>query len=361
MYIYPTHFEKVLRIVRFLAKKSKQFFGFIFSGKANSMIFSAVFVISVVVIVNAVSNYYTKTTNTRNTINNTKMVLELEVLRHAALLEKINADTMATINKRTLEATIELKSKELAANAKNKQKELLGAAEKNMHQVRLEEAKAAMNPYVAAANYSDSHIKSYLDESQTNYVIETPTGVIHVPYKSIVVNGIRYTPEQRKLMGIAYLIGMEFDFPETMQALLLQESSAGQAGRIGDTSLKMGKRSYGVMQVKVATARKVMRKFQSIVPKYFPTRKYYKRLRDEEIIIKLIQDDEFGIRIAALNFTIHRANSRNWAHAVVAYNRGQRGANKIADVKKHKYYRKIVQRLIKSVRPFNAKTGFPVK
>ena len=100
-----------------------------------------------------------------------------------------------------------------------------------------------------------------------------------------------------------------------------------------------------------------LKKIPMFIPNYFPKRKSYRRLRAEEIIIKLIQDDEFSIRLAALNFMIHRSKSRNWAHAVVAYNQGQRGANRIVDVKKHKYYKRIVKRLIADVRPFNKKTN----
>ena len=109
--------------------------------------------------------------------------------------------------------------------------------------------------------------------------------------------------------------------------------------------------------MKVATARKVLKKYKTLVPKYFPNRKTYKRLRDEEIIIKLIQDDKFNIRLATLNFAIHRKKSRNWSQAVVAYNTGQGAANMIDEPKKHIYYRHILKKLVSEVRPFNTKTN----
>ncbi len=179
--------------------------------------------------------------------------------------------------------------------------------------------------------------------------------VEHIPTPSgIKINGIHYTAEQRKLMTMAYHIGSEYGFPETIQSLLLQETRAGMIGdRIGDTMLPFGRRSYGVMQMKVATARKVLRKNRTLVAEYFPTRKTYKRVRDEEIMILLIQDDEFNINMAALNFVIHRSQSKNWAHAIVGYNTGQRGANKLSSHKDHKYYTQIVKKLISEVRPFN--------
>jgi len=225
------------------------------------------------------------------------------------------------------------------------------------YQARAEEARAASNPFVIAAEQSKQPVNVYIDTSNSNYVVETSDGATEIAISTIRVKGVKYTPEQRKLMTMAFHIGQEVGFPETIQSLLLQETRAGAYGdRIGDINLPIGKRSYGVMQMKVATARKVLRSYKTLVPSYFPNRKTYKRVRDEEIIIKLIQDDEFNIRLAALNFTMHRKQSKNWAQAVVGYNTGQGAANRIAQPKKHKYYTGILKRLISEVRPFNQET-----
>ncbi len=229
------------------------------------------------------------------------------------------------------------------------------------YQARTEEARAAANPYVIAAEQSKQPVNVYIDTSNSNYVIETTDGATEIAISTIRVRGVKYTPEQRKLMTMAFHIGQEFGFPETIQSLLLQETLAGAYGdRIGDTNLPIGFRSYGVMQMKVATARKVLRKHKALIPNYFPNRKTYKRLRDEEIIIKLIQDDEFNIRLASLNFTMHRKQSKSWAQAVVGYNTGQGAANRITEPKKHKYYTKILKRLISEVRPFNRETKLSI-
>ena len=212
-----------------------------------------------------------------------------------------------------------------------------------------------MNPYIAAAQHGrSSPINVFIDSHDNNYIIGTSDAKTEISISTITVKGKKYTPEQRKLMEMAFHIGKEIGFPETIQSILLQETQAGAYGdRIGDINLPIGKRSYGVMQVKVATARKVLKKYPKLVEKYFPVRKELKRVRDEEIIIKLIQDDEFNIRLASLNFLMHRKASKNWAQAVVAYNTGQGKANKIREHKKHQYYLKVLNKLIKDVRPFN--------
>lgn len=222
------------------------------------------------------------------------------------------------------------------------------------YKLKIAETQAATNPYA----FHPTPVNVFIDPNNQKYAIETSDGVTEIEISMIKVNNRTYTPEQRKLMTMAFHIGQDVGFPETIQSLLLQETQAGAYGdRIGDTNLRIGKRSYGVMQMKVATAKKVLKKYPKLIPKYFPTRKTLKRVRDEELIIRLIQDDEFNIRLAALNFNIHRKQSKSWAQAVVAYNTGQGTANKINYPKKHIYYNHILKRMISEVRPFNRETN----
>jgi len=249
-------------------------------------------------------------------------------------------------------------TKRVVAVAKIRADAMIGVAH---YQARTEEARAAKNPYIAAAEHSNTPVNVYINDKDLNYVINTSDGATEIAISTIHVKGKKYTPEQRKLMTIAFYIGKEIGYPETIQSLLLQETRAGAYGdRIGDTNLPIGKRSYGVMQMKVATARKVLRKHPALVPNYFPNRKTYKRIRDEEIIIKLIQDDEFNIRLATLNFEIHRRLSNSWALSVVAYNTGQGAANHITKPKEHIYYGHILNKLIKDVRPFNKESNLTI-
>ncbi|HHJ80579.1 MAG TPA: hypothetical protein ENJ65_02985, partial [Candidatus Tenderia electrophaga] len=69
--------------------------------------------------------------------------------------------------------------------------------------------------------------------------------------------------EQLSLLQTAYEVGYEdggLEHAELLQSILLQETIAGQLGRIGHMTAPVGKRSYGVMQVKVSAARDVLRK-----------------------------------------------------------------------------------------------------
>lgn len=163
-----------------------------------------------------------------------------------------------------------------------------------------------------------------------------------------------YTDEQERILKLAYEVGNEIGWPETMQAIVMQETLAGHYGyRIGDLNLPVGKRSYGIAQVKVATARFVLNNYHELKDQYFGTRKL-RRITDEEIIVLLMTDDEACMVIAARNFELMLKFSKGkWASAVAAYNQGLGGARKIENPRQFKYVKEIVHRIKKQVRPFN--------
>lgn len=164
----------------------------------------------------------------------------------------------------------------------------------------------------------------------------------------------RYSTEEKQLMVLAYRVGRELaGAPETIQAILLVETYAGRHGdRIGDRHLGIGKRSYGVMQVKVATARKVLRAYPKMVAKYFD--KPITEVADEEIIAKLLNDDEFCIRIGTLNFVLEKQLVNNdWTRAVVAYNTGSVGLKFVDNPETFNYTQKIKQKIDQEIKPFN--------
>jgi hypothetical protein len=213
-------------------------------------------------------------------------------------------------------------------------------------EVRKQEALAAINPYRALAESPEPHDHIFGDVDDADM------------FQPVRVNGTRFSSQQRNLLTLAYHIGGEVEFPETVQALLMQETLAGKLGnRIGDTVLPPLRRSYGVTQVKVQTARHVMQLFPEIIPQYFPGHTTESNLRDEEIIIKLITDDVFAIRTAALFFSYLRRNTDSWARAVVAYNQGLSRARQIQDPTNHPYYLKVVERINDQIRPFNIHVG----
>jgi len=153
----------------------------------------------------------------------------------------------------------------------------------------------------------------------------------------------------------AFLVGQEVGNPETLQAILMQESNGGLAGNVGNLSSPIGKRSYGVMQVQLSAARSVLTRTPQLMNTYFPTREY-KSLADEEIIALLITNAEANIRIAAHHLKIYMAISKgDWNKAVAAYNVGIGGVERIPEPAEYHYVINIKQIINNMVKPFNHK------
>lgn len=153
----------------------------------------------------------------------------------------------------------------------------------------------------------------------------------------------------------AFQVGQEVGNPETLQAILIQESNGGLAGSVGNLSSPVGKRSYGVMQVQLSAARSVLSRTPQVLNTYFPSRSY-RSLVDEEIIALLITNVEANIRIAAHHLKIYMSISRgDWSRAVAAYNVGIGGVEKIPVPAEHQYVVDIRQILTTMVKPFNHK------
>ncbi|MEK7321834.1 MAG: hypothetical protein AABZ84_02000 [Pseudomonadota bacterium] len=156
------------------------------------------------------------------------------------------------------------------------------------------------------------------------------------------------TGEQLDLLGLAFQIGYE-DGGEShakfLQAVLMQETIAGQLGRLGHLSAPMGKRSYGVMQVKVPAARDVLR--------HKPQLGHFRT--DEQLIARLIADDEFNLRIASAYLKYLRKLSGSDHQALVAYNVGPNAAKNVVDPAQFKYVQRVELYMSKVVEPFNGK------
>lgn len=158
------------------------------------------------------------------------------------------------------------------------------------------------------------------------------------------------TLQQIQLLNLAHHIGMEEDGVEQaslLQGILMQESHAGHYGRIGDVHAEVGKRSYGVMQVKLITANDVL--------KNYPEMGNFKT--EESLIIKLVTDDEFNIRIASRHLLMLRRHTQRDAQAIMAYNTGLNKALAHWYPEKFRYVRKVDRYLKYVVRPFNKRLG----
>ncbi len=156
------------------------------------------------------------------------------------------------------------------------------------------------------------------------------------------------TEEQVGLLKLAYDIGYQ-DAGEQhailLQSTLLQETIAGQLGRVGHRAAPVGKRSYGVMQIKVAAALDVLDGH----PQLGASR------TDEELIVRLMTDDAFNLRIASKFLLFLRNKTNSDAEALMAYNMGLR-ASKRFEAHEDFYYVKSITRYFESVVvPFNRK------
>lgn len=156
------------------------------------------------------------------------------------------------------------------------------------------------------------------------------------------------TPEQIDLLGLAYSIGYQDGgkaHARLVQAVLLQETIAGLLGRLGHLSAPLGKRSYGVMQVKVVAAHDVLRHHPELGT--FHT--------DDQLITRLITDDEFNIRIASAYLKFLRRYKGSDQQALVAYNIGMNAARRVMDAADFKYVRKVERYLAVLVPRYNNK------
>ncbi|MFA5583003.1 MAG: lytic transglycosylase domain-containing protein [Bacteriovoracaceae bacterium] len=137
---------------------------------------------------------------------------------------------------------------------------------------------------------------------------------------------------QRELLTIAYEEGKAIGFPETIQSILWQETRAkknvyGSYGVIGDDKGKdgltkpLGKKSYGAMQVRLDSAKEVLRRYPNLG----------KFKSDEELLVALLTNDRFNIRVGTYYFKMQLEDSRikkSWDKAVLSYNVGAGNVSK---------------------------------
>lgn len=146
-------------------------------------------------------------------------------------------------------------------------------------------------------------------------------------------------------------VGQEVGNAETLQAILLQESS-------GVTPLPRGKQpslthSYGLMQVQINSAKSTFNQFPELMERYFPQRTV-KSLSNKEVMDLLVTNDDANIRIAAYHLNLYiKLSNGNWERAVAAYNVGIGAVKKIGNPANFGYVKDIKKRLL-MIKPFNA-------
>lgn len=155
-----------------------------------------------------------------------------------------------------------------------------------------------------------------------------------------------------------YEVASEYGHPEVLQAMLMQESNGGtHPTLVGSPNAPISKRSYGVMQVQVATARHTLERYEHLRDKYFPNRDI-KRVSDKEIRMMLLKNHAANIEIAAVLFNLYlQISNGNVDRAIAAYNVGIGGVKKLRSPSKFKYVREVRQKLKMVVKPFNEQYG----
>ncbi len=130
---------------------------------------------------------------------------------------------------------------------------------------------------------------------------------------------------------------------ETLQAIMMVETRAGTGGSVGLPTAHPSRRSYGLMQLTVPTARVVFRNNPELRTEIFGD-KPMSKVKNSDIIKVLLNDARTNIRLGILLFAQYFdiVNSE-WARAVAGYNMGIGNAIKrkhapqtkyVADVKK---------------------------
>lgn len=155
-----------------------------------------------------------------------------------------------------------------------------------------------------------------------------------------------------------YEVASEYGHPEVLQAMLMQESNGGtHPTLVGSPKAPISKRSYGVMQVQVATARHLLKRYEHLRDKYFPEREI-NRVPDKEIRTMLLKNHKANVEIAAVLFDLYlQISNGSVDRAIAAYNVGIGGVKKLRTPSTFKYVREVRQKLKTVVKPFNEQYG----
>jgi hypothetical protein len=153
-----------------------------------------------------------------------------------------------------------------------------------------------------------------------------------------------------KLMSAAYQIGKEIGYPETIQALLLRETNGNRYRHLGPAKGSLSNQCYGVMQIKLDTAKFVMKKLWRL-PKS-------DLLPDQELREKIHNDHILNIKIATSYFKYLLSlnpGPEQWDKAVLSYNIGSNRLREDGKVDDPDGYVESVRTIIKTnVQKFNS-------
>lgn len=152
------------------------------------------------------------------------------------------------------------------------------------------------------------------------------------------------TNKQAELLSYAYKVAKEdgHTIPEYYQGVIYEESKAGgiKNYKIGG---KPGNLYYGIPQIKLGSAKEVLKKYPSLGS--FD--------RDDKIISKLMHDDRWSTRVGS-KYLLMMSKGKTPEQGLVAYNKGFSGAKGVNPLT-NRYAKKVLHNTKTVVKLLNEK------
>lgn len=128
---------------------------------------------------------------------------------------------------------------------------------------------------------------------------------------------------------------------KTLQAIMLVETRAGDGGSVGLPTAHWTRRSYGLMQLTLPTARIMLQRNPEVAQKYFNDTPI-SRISNAQLIKFLINNKEANIHLGAIVYDLYLGMvNGEWARAVAAYNMGIGNALKRSFAPKVQYVKLV--------------------
>lgn len=145
-------------------------------------------------------------------------------------------------------------------------------------------------------------------------ILKTVVGFILLLLASF--SAFALSDSQREVLRLAYEAGKPFDLQKATMGVVYQESLAGLMPPVGDVINGCGRRSYGVAQVQLPAAYDALRVCPHLDSSLHT---------EEEIIARLLTDDEWSVNVAACYLFWINRQGVSWYGTIASYNRGVSG------------------------------------
>jgi len=175
-----------------------------------------------------------------------------------------------------------------------------------------------------------------LEDGSIIVSVQTKKKTTDYTFTSVAVSNLKLLREVVVEMGVSQHL-------QTLQAIMMVETRAGTGGSIGLPTAHPSRRSYGLMQLTVPTARVLFRDNDSLRQQFFGDRSL-SQIHDKEIIKLLLTNPKLNIRLGITLFVQYLDMVQSeWARAVAAYNMGIGNALKRKEAPRAKYVSDVRQ------------------